>query len=69
MALSEKGLKTAKDKMKRDEFIKKFKELNPGVPKLPKQPKPMPPMPDFDDLFPKRKNQNLKECHYQLIQT
>ena len=58
MALSDKGTKTAKDKIKRDEFIKKFKELNPGVPKLPKQPKPpkrFPPMPDFDDLFPKRK--------------
>jgi hypothetical protein len=58
MALSEKGTKTARDKIKRDEFIKKFKELNPGVPKLPKQPKPpkrFPPMPDFDDLFPKRK--------------
>tara|TARA_R100001015_G_C4613228_1_gene168860 strand:+ start:717 stop:1340 length:624 start_codon:yes stop_codon:yes gene_type:complete len=39
MALSEKGTKTAKDKIKRDEFIKKFKELNPGGPKLPKKPK------------------------------
>ena len=59
MALSEKGVKTAKDKIKTDKFLKKFKEIQPDpdffLPKKPQPPKRFPPMPDFDELFPKRK--------------
>ena len=65
MALSEKGTKTAKDKIKSDkirekDFLlpkiqpEKFKEYFKKK-KQPKPPKRFPPMPDFDDLFPKRK--------------
>jgi hypothetical protein len=54
MALSEKGVKTAKDKIKRDKFIEKFKENRPDpdffLPKKPKGPKRLP-LPK--DLFPK----------------
>ena len=50
MALSEKGVKTAKDKIKTDQFLKKFKEnqpdpINPFKPKKPKferMPLPLP---------------------------
>ena len=50
MALSEKGVKTAKDKIKRDKFIEKFKEnqpkpIDPFKPKKPKferMPLPLP---------------------------
>ena len=60
MALSEKGTKTARDKIKRDKFIEKFKENRPDPDFFnikPKRPKRfgMPPMPDIDELFPKRK--------------
>ena len=55
MALSEKGTKTARDKIKTDKFLKKFKEnqpdpINPFLPKKPKGPKRLP-LPK--DLFPK----------------
>jgi len=55
MALSDKGTKTARDKIKRDKFIEKFKELNPGGPKLPKKPKgpKRMPFPLPKNLFPK----------------
>tara|TARA_R100001086_G_scaffold75651_1_gene36673 strand:+ start:1256 stop:1855 length:600 start_codon:yes stop_codon:yes gene_type:complete len=46
MALSEKGTKTARDKIKRDKFIEKFKENRPDpdffLPKKPKGPKRLP---------------------------
>ena len=46
MALSEKGVKTAKDKIKTDKFLKKFKENQPDpdffLPKKPKGPKRLP---------------------------
>ena len=54
MALSDKGTKTARDKIKRDKFIEKFKENRPDpdffLPKKPKGPKRLP-LPK--DLFPK----------------
>ena len=60
MALSEKGVKTAKDKIKRDKFLEKFRDdpTKPFRKKGPLKPLPkfgMPPMPDIDELFPKRK--------------
>jgi hypothetical protein len=67
MALSDKGTKTARDKIKRDKFIEKFKELNPGGPKLPKKPKGPKRFP-LMICFQKEKNQNLKECHYPFLQ-
>ena len=53
MALSEKGTKTARDKIKRDKFIEKFKENRPDPDFFnvkPKRPKRLP-LPK--DLFPK----------------
>ena len=52
MALSDKGTKTARDKIKRDKFIDKFKEMNPDPtspfkPKKPKGPNPLPLPKDF----------------------
>ena len=56
MALSEKGVKTAKDKIKRDKFIEKFKEMNPGGPFKPKKPK----TDEFHKQQKRKKAQNPK---------
>jgi len=52
MALSKKGVKTAKDMIKKDKFIEKFRD-DPSRFLKPKKPKRNPLTPD--ELFPKRK--------------